>query len=154
MKSLKISILTSLLIVSTGVFSSFKKGDCATASMSSAAIDRLKKFTMVEEFPFYIKSAKKGETLVKKQVVTLNRGVRYKFFTIRNTDYEGLPILSIYNNEKQEALLGSTYNPTAQKFYNDLEFECKATGNYCITFSFLDGMEGCAIGVFASLVTK
>ncbi|WP_317897994.1 hypothetical protein [Aurantibacillus circumpalustris] len=97
---------------------------------------------------------KKGSASIeyKKQVITLNRGVRYKFFAVRNKDYEGQPILTIYNNEKQEFMLGSTYNSTFKKFYNELEFECKTTGNYCLSFSFLDGEEGCALGIFSSLV--
>jgi len=142
----------SLFFVCSG-FYSFKKGDCSNSEMSSAAVDQLKKFTLIQEFPFYMKKKKKdGETEYKKQIVTLNRGVRYKFFAVKNPEYDGQPILSIYNNEKQEFLLGSTYNPTFKRFYNELEFECKTTGNYCMSFSFLDGMEGCALGVFSSLM--
>jgi len=123
--------------------------------MTATAVDQLKRFTLIQEFPFYMKKKKKNDAIeYKKQVITLNRGVRYKFYAVRNAEYEGLPILSIYNNEKQEFLLGSTYNPTFKRFYNELEFECKTTGNYCLSFSFLDGMEGCALGVFSSLVKE
>jgi hypothetical protein len=122
--------------------------------MLEEAVDRLKKFTMIENFPYYLKKKKKSDPIeFKKQTITLSRGVRYKFYTVRNEDYDGLPILAIYNNEKQEFLLGTTYNPSLKKFYNELEFECKTTGNYCLSLCFQDGLEGCAIGVFASLIT-
>jgi hypothetical protein len=144
----------SLVIVCAGL-SGFKKGDCTNSDMTATAVDQLKKFTMIQDFPFYMKKKKKSDGIeYKKQVITLNRGVRYKFFTVKNNDYEGVPIVSIYNNEKQEFLLGSTYNPTFKRFYNELEFECKTSGNYCLSFSFQDGLEGCALGVFASLIKE
>lgn len=151
----KIAYFLSILSLAfTGfAFYSLKKGDCSNSQMTTTAVDQLKKFTLIQEFPFYMKKKKKdGEIEYKKQVITLNRGVRYKFFAVKNTEYEGQPILSIFNNEKQEFLLGSTYNPTFKRFYNELEFECKTTGNYCLSFHFLDGVEGCALGVFSSLV--
>ncbi len=140
----------------TVLFSSFysvKKGGCEKESLMTEATSKLKKYTLIQDFPFYIKKRKKsGEIEFRKQVITLNRGVNYKFYTIRNNDYEGMPILTIYNNEKQEILLGSTYNNAMKKFYSEIDFECKTTGNYCLSLSFQDGMEGCAIGVFASMI--
>ena len=152
--SIQVFTILSLFFVCSG-FYGMKKGDCSTSEMTSSAVDQLKKFTLIQEFPFYMKKKKRdGETEYKKQIITLNRGVRYKFFAVKNTEYDGQPILSIYNNEKQEFLLGSTYNPTFKRFYNELEFECKTSGNYCLSFSFLDGLEGCALGVFSSLVKE
>lgn len=146
--------VSCLFIICSG-FYSLKKSNCDTGPMLSSAVDRLKKFTLIQKFPFYMKKKKKDVgPEIKKQVITLNRGVRYKFFTVKNASYDGEPILSIYNNEKQEFLLASTYNLTFKKFYNELEFECKTTGNYCLSFSFLDGAEGCALGIFSSLIIE
>lgn len=143
----------ALLVVICITLYSFKKGNCAKDEMTTEVIDRLKKFTLIQSYPFNMKKKKKSEEIERKvQLITLNRGVRYKFYTVRNEDYEGLPILAIYNNEKMEFLLGTTYNANLKKFYNELEFECKTTGNYCLAFSFQEGLEGCAIGVFSSLV--
>lgn len=141
------------IVLSTFLFFSFKKGDCTSSEMSAMAVDQLNKFTLMQEFPFFIKKKKKSEEIeYKKQMITLNRGVRYKFYAIKNKEVDGLPIITIYNNEKQEFMLGSTYNSTFKKFYNQLEFECKTSGNYCLSMSFLDGEEGCALGIFASLI--
>jgi hypothetical protein len=146
-------LILSVFFMCSG-FYDLKRGGCNNSELIKEAVDQLKKYTLVQEFPFYMKKKKKDEIEYKKQIITLNRGVRYKFFTVRNPDYEGMPILSIYNNEKQEFLLGTTYNATFKKFYSELEFECKTTGNYCLSFSFQDGLEGCALGIFASLIKE
>jgi hypothetical protein len=153
-KTLRIFAILALFYICSG-FYLFKKGDCTSSKMTSTAVDQLKKYTLIQDFPIYLKKRKKNDEVeYKKQIITLNRGVRYKFFAVKNPDYEGQPILAIYNNEKQEFLLGTTYNPTFKRFYNELEFECKTSGNYCLSFSFLDGVEGCALGIFASLIKE
>ncbi len=146
--------LMFVLVICTG-FYSYKKGDCKDSEMIQAMVDRLGRFTLIQEFSFLVKKKSKDGTLqYKKLIITLNRGVRYKFFAVKSKSYDGLPVLSIFNNEKQEFLLGSTYNATFKRFYNELEFDCKSTGNYCLSLNFLDGVEGCAIGVFSSLVKE
>ncbi|MES2678699.1 MAG: hypothetical protein V4635_02385 [Bacteroidota bacterium] len=148
-------VLLLTIIFTCSGFYSFKKGGCDNSTLIKEAVDQLKKFTLIQDFPFYLKKRKKDHDIeYKKQIITLNRGVRYKFFTVRSSEYDGLPILSIYNNEKQEFLLGTTYNATFKRFYSELEFECKTTGNYCLSFSFQDGMEGCAVGIFSSLIKE
>ena len=151
-KTAFILVLLSVYVISSAFFYN-KKGGCDSDGLYAEAVLKLKKYTLIEEYPFYIKKKKKsGPIEFKKQIITLNNGVKYKFFTVKNPEYDGQPILSIYNNEKQEFLLGSTYNASMKKFYNEIEFECKSTGNYCLSLSFHDGQEGCAIGIFASLI--
>ncbi len=146
-----IVIVVLLFMITTG----FKKGDCTKDSMRSEAVDRLKKFTLIQDFPVYLKKKGKKDPIESKKImITLNRDVRYKFYTIRNDEYEGQPVLTIYNNEKCEFMLGSTYNNYLKKFYNELEFECKSSGTYCLCLNFQDGLEGCALGVFSSLIKE
>jgi len=145
--------LNFLMLGLSLLMSSYKKGSCVTSEMNMAAVDQLKKFNMVQQYPVYLKRNKKADAEgTFKQVLTLNRGVRYKFFAIKNPDYTGQPVLTIYNNEKMEFMIGSTYNASFKRFYNELEFECKTSGNYCFTLNFLDGEEGCALGVYSSLI--
>ena len=146
---------TILVFMLCSAFYLHKKGGCDNESLMVEATSQLKKYTMIQDFPFYLKKKKKNSEIeYKKQIITLNRGVKYKFYTVRNSEFEGVPIVSIYNNEKQEFLLGSTYNSNSKKFYSELEFECKTTGNYCLSFNFQDGLEGCAIGIFASMMKE
>lgn len=148
--------LTAMLGLTLVMAMSFKKEDkCVNETMKKEVSDRLKKYTLIENFPFHLKAKRKKDPVeYKKQVITLNRGVKYKFYAIRNSEYEGLPVITIYNNEKMEFLVASTYNLNMKKFYNEIEFECKTTGNYCLAMSFLDGLEGCALGVHASLIKE
>lgn len=147
-----IVITCILLVAASGL--NFSKGGCDKAELMPMAMERLKKFTMIQDFPFFINKKKKKDESAefKRQVITLNRGVRYKFFAIKNPDYQGLPIVTIYSSEKMEFLVGTTYNPSIQKFYNEIEFECKTTGNYLLQFSTQNNAEGCGLGIFSSLV--
>jgi hypothetical protein len=135
---------------------SFNKEDkCVNTSMTKEGSERLKKYTLIENYPFHFKQKKKKDPVeYKKQLITLNRGVKYKFYAVRNNEYEGIPVVTIYNNEKMEFLIASTYNFNTKKFYNEVEFECKTTGNYCLALSFLDGLEGCALSIYASLIKE
>ena len=156
MKSLlkKTYSILSLIVVVLFMMA-FKEDKCVNESMNKEVSVRLKKFTLIQQFPFRMKEKRKKDPIeYKKQVIALSSGVKYKFYAIRNTEFEGLPIMTIYNNEKLEFLLGSTYNFNSKKFYNEIEFECKSTGNYCLAMSFQDGMEGCSLGVFASLIKE
>lgn len=148
--------LTTIIIATLIMAMSFKKEDkCVNESMKKEVTDRLKKYTLIDNFPFHLKEKRKKDPIeYKKQIITLNRGVKYKFYTIRNSEYEGLPVITIYNNEKMEFLVASTYNLNMKKFYNEIEFECKTTGNYCLAMSFVDGLEGCALGVHATLIKE
>ena len=146
------SIIFSYCIITS--FNLKKKG-CDRDELMQLAIPKLKKFTLIQDYPFSLKKKKKNDEIqYSKQTVTLNRGITYKFYAVKNDEFEGIPIVYIYNNTKQEFLLGSTYNTTFKKFYEEINFECKTTGNYCLSFCFQDGLEGCGLGIFSSNVKE
>lgn len=143
-------VFVTIIICSS--FKAIKRKECNPLILMEEAMKRLKKFSMVKDYPFNFKEKKKnGQVQFLKQTITLNRGVRYKFLAVENTEFEGKPIVSIYTSEKQDILIASSYDTYTKKFYNEIEFECKTTGNYCLSFSFKDGLEGCAVGVHAFL---
>lgn len=145
------SVLVSICLVNSS-FNSIKRRDCNPLVLLDEAVKKIKKYTLVKDYPFNFKEKKKkGSVEYLKQMITLNRGVKYKFLAVENKEFEGKPVVTIYNNEKQEFLLASTFNTNSQSFYDEIVFECKTTGNYCISFSFKDGLEGCAVGVHAFL---
>ncbi|MCE3226834.1 MAG: hypothetical protein K0S32_1385 [Bacteroidetes bacterium] len=147
-----LAVSGSLLLLSSF---NLKKEKCNKEKMLQQAYPKLKQFTLIQDYPFYLRKKKKNDPVeYSKQIVTLNRGIRYKFYAIRNEEYDGVPIVSIFNNEKQEFLIGSTYSTNLKRFYEEIEFECKTTGNYCLSFSFLDGVEGCGLGIYSSLVKE
>lgn len=146
-------LITAVFIFYTAMsFNTIKKKDCNSENLLSKGFDRLKKYSLVKGYPFSFKEKKKDKPAdCLKQIVTLNRGVKYKFFAVHSEDFDGKPVITIHNNEKQEFLLASSYNFNFKTFYEEINFECKTTGNYCLGFSFLDGKEGCAVGIMAFL---
>jgi hypothetical protein len=151
---LKLIRVLFLVLLTFLILTSFVKKDnegCDKQKLLEKAVPKLKKFTIIQDYPFAFKKKKKnGEIEYSKNIITLNRGVRYRFFAVKNDELEGIPIVTIYNNAKQEIMLGSTYNAGRKTFYDEIEFECKTTGNYCLSFSFLDGIGGCGLGIFSS----
>lgn len=150
------TILYPLLMIL--FFASFVKKDkdgCDRQKLLEKVVPKLKKFTIIQDYPFAFKKKKKnGEIEYNNNVITLNRGIRYRFFAVKNDELDGIPVVTIYNNTKHEIMFGSTYSSGRKAFYDDIEFECKTTGNYCLSFSFLEGVEGCALGVFSSNVVE
>jgi hypothetical protein len=145
-------VMLSLMVCLFSSFNTIKRRDCNPLLLLDEALKRLKKFTLIKDYQFNFKEKKKkGEIEVLKQTITLNRGVRYKFLAVENPEYEGKAVVTIFNNEKQEILIASSYSASMQKFYDQIEFECKTTGNYCLSFYFKDGLEGCAVGVHSFL---
>jgi len=152
LKKFMIIITSFVIFYSAMSFNTMKKKECNSEQLLSKGFDRLKKYSLIKGYPFSFNEKKKNKPVeYLKQIVTLNRGVKYKFFAVPNDDFEGQPVITIHNNEKQEFLLATTYNFNFKKFYDEINFECKTTGNYCLSFSFLDGKEGCAVGIMAFL---
>lgn len=136
----------------TTSFIVIKKKECNEQELTAKGVDKLKNYSLIKYYPFNFREKKKNKPVeLLKQVVTLTRGVKYRFYTVANSDFEGKPVISIYNNEKLQILFACSYNNTTQKFYDEISFECKTTGNYCLTFSFFDGQEGCAVGMMSFL---
>lgn len=151
----KIAIRFTLLVLIMVLVSSFnnvRKKDCNPLILLDEAVKKMKKFTLIKDYPFNFREKKKKDGIeYLKQMITLNRGVRYKFLAIPNKEFEGKPIVSIYLSEKTDIIVATSYNTKTKAFYDEIEFECKTTGNYCLSFCFQDGLEGCAVGVHAFL---
>jgi len=140
-----LALALALVFVVTSSFHSTKRR-CDCDGLAGQALGQLKKFSIMKEYQVYLPEFKrKSEAKVMKEEVVLHKGVRYKFITIQNKKYEGVPILTIYNNPKMEFLVGTNYNSYTKRFAEAIEFECQASGTYCLAMSFQDGMEGCAV---------
>ena len=78
---------------------------------------------------------------------TLNRGEKYRFYGIENPEYKSKIVVTIYNNMKRDFQVATTYNKTTKTKYEAIEFKSGTTGTFCIAFTFLDGDEGCGVGI-------
>lgn len=79
--------------------------------------------------------------------ITLNRDVKYKLYCLSSPEYKGKMVMTIYNSMKREFTVATTYNPATQTWHGSLEYLSHSTGNFCIGFYFLNGEEGCGIGM-------
>ena len=76
----------------------------------------------------------------------LNKGNHYRFNVKNDESKNGKAILNLIENN---ALIASNYLPESGKQYSSFDFYCKKTGAYYIEMKFIDGLEGCAIGMIS-----
>jgi hypothetical protein len=152
---MKKKILISLLAF-VSVFISFsfigKRTDCDSDELYKQTLMKLSSFSLLKDYRIFLKKKKKSDPDPIEMVyypITLNRGVKYKFFCAQSADYEGKLIISLYtaHNAKLDYLFATNYVKDLDKIYESIEFDAESTINCIIAFSFKDGQEGCGVGV-------
>ena len=83
---------------------------------------------------------------IAKFQIVLNGGNHYRFNISKAKEYNGIPIIQLYEGNK---LLGTSYLTSKQKDYKMFDFLCQKTGTYKIYISFKDGKAGCAAGILS-----
>ena len=78
--------------------------------------------------------------------VLLNKGNIYRFDVCSALDYEGEAILQLYDGNK---LIASTFHNASKNNFKAFEFSCSKSAIYKIYISFLDGKQGCAVGILS-----
>ncbi|MBU0489155.1 MAG: hypothetical protein KKA07_07265 [Bacteroidetes bacterium] len=106
----------------------------------------LGEFKYLKSWPVKIKKNKKkgAPPSVLRFNVVLNGGYKYILTACDAEEYEGKVVISLYSGN---ALVGSSYDAKTNKDYKKFIFDCKKSGVYYVSFYFIDGEEGCAIGV-------
>ncbi len=145
---MKNKLILSILIIAS--LCSFKKDSCDLDALYEQALTKLKKFHLVKEYKI---SQKKNKDAPEFQYfpVTLNSGVKYRFYALDNAELEGRLVICIYNNMKQEFLVASTYDKLSKRIRDGIEFTSQTTGNFCIGLYFTDGKKGCGVGITSFL---
>jgi len=88
----------------------------------------------------------KQDIPVARFSVLLNKGNTYRFDVCSALDFEGEAILQLYDGNK---LIASTYHDASQNNFKAFEFFCSKSAIYKIYISFLDGKQGCAVGILS-----
>jgi hypothetical protein len=105
----------------------------------------------IEEGFVYVKSHeiayKENDRELNTYSVILSRGVQYKI-TLYDNNPKGKKMVVTLLDSKDNPM-GSNYDPETKTYYNGMNFECKATGNYYLEFSFQDEHNGCGIAVLS-----
>ena len=74
----------------------------------------------------------------------LNKGNHYRFNVSNDESKPGKAVLQLLD---KGSLLGSSYDEATGKEYKSFDFMCTKTGIYTLSMYFIDGKEGCAIGM-------
>jgi len=111
------------------------------------AVSQNRGATYLKDFKVKLPATPKNKprAIAKFQIV-LNGGNHYRFNISKAKEFNGIPIIQLYEGSK---LLGTSYLTSKQKDYKMFDFLCQKTGTYKIFISFKDGASGCAAGILS-----
>lgn len=142
--------IVKLLLLLIFPLMAFVKDKCDYDKLYQDAVKKLKKYTILKDYRLYSKKKKNiSPEDYQYFTVPLNRGVKYKFMALNAEDSEGKLVINLYNNPQKEFLFATTLTQGTGTVKESLEFKCQSTGNFCIGYYFLDGVEGCGLAVSA-----
>jgi hypothetical protein len=146
---MKKNILTLVALILPLFFcTSFIRDKCDSEATYTTALTKLKGYKFLKDYRVYLKKKKKEEPIELLYFpVTLNRGEKYRFYCESNPAFSGSLVINVYNNMKREFRVATTYEPTTHVKRESVEFVCNSTGVFCLGFYFLDGAEGCGVGI-------
>ncbi|MCU0433392.1 MAG: hypothetical protein MUC87_08070 [Bacteroidia bacterium] len=143
------TLLLSVAAATTLLLTSSFKDKCESDGIYQKALTKIRDFNLIKDYRVYLKRQKKADEPAPALYfpITLNRGEKYRFYGLETPEYEGKIVITIYNNMKREFQVATTYNKTTKTKYEAIEFKSSTTGTFCIGFTFLDGKEGCGVGI-------
>lgn len=128
----------------------FKKEKCDSDVLMVNGLKKLGKFTFLKDYRIYKKKIKNITAEdYEYYVITLNRGVKYKFMALSNSEMEGKLVINLYNTTKREFVFATTLNQRTLEVKESIDFKCETTGNFVVGYYFLEGKEGCGVAITA-----
>lgn len=106
----------------------------------------LSQYSLIKSYKISLKKQEYIEAKARYSIM-LSKGTRYRISGCANEDYSKKPIkFVLFDNYGKVA---SNLDEDKGKFYEAIEYECKKTGVYYLTYSFEDGKAGCGSGSIA-----
>jgi hypothetical protein len=137
-------IITLASLVIIAFISKKTKAQCNDQLLSKSVV-LLGEYTYLKDFRTKLKKARKNDPIpTAKYSVVLSKGTSYRIVTNNATEFPGKIILELYS---QQGPIASNFDKDTNKFYETLDFTCKKSGLYYVVLSFLDGEEGCGLGL-------
>ena len=141
------NIIVICLFISFELVAYNQENPCDPAVLQQAKDLLIENANFLKDFNVYLEKATKKESPpAAKYSMVLSDSTYYQFTIASSSEYPGKAIFQLYAEEK---LIGSTYNPTTGKSDPSFQFRCMKTAVYHMLISFIDGEEGCAVGVLA-----
>ncbi len=135
-----------VLLIAFIVFSGNAFSQCNDQLQTSCSQGIGADYKYLKNFPVKLAKSSKEAPVSQKYQVTLSSGTTYKLSACNATELEGKVIVSLYYGF---ALVATTYVAESKKHYPSIEFPCKMSGSYNLTFYFEDGKEGCAVCILS-----
>jgi len=121
------------------------------AKLVDIAVSQNRGATYLKDFKVKLPAAQPGKPRpIARFKIMLNSGNHYRFNVAKAKEFEGIPIIQLYEGKK---LLGTSYLASKDKDFKMFDFLCTKTTTYEVIITFKDGKAGCAAGVL-SLVRK
>lgn len=126
-----------IVLVSTSFIS---RDDCD--GYKACPLD-LSQYTLVKSYKVSLERGKYVEPKARFSIM-LSKGTRYRINGCSNKDYSKNNFLfALFDNYGKVA---QNLDEDKSKYFEAIEYECKKTGVYYLTYSFEDGGEGCGFG--------
>ena len=106
--------------------------------------------TLLYNSQSYFKEGLKSPETKKEFTISMHKGSDYQINLFTPENPQGIASVKLYDDEM---LLGTTYNPSNKKRYNDFVFKCRKSGTYTIVVEPTDDKETYAL-VAISLIKK
>jgi hypothetical protein len=142
MKVIKFSIIIFALILT-----SFQGQSQCNAKLVDIAVGQNRGATYLKDFRVKLPAAQKGKPKpIARFKVMLNSGTHYRFNVAKAQEFQGVPIIQLYEGKK---LLGTSYLASKDKDFKMFDFICTKTTTYELIITFKDGKAGCAVAVMS-----
>jgi hypothetical protein len=144
---INITILIFSLILCTSLTYGPRK--CKGDAEYQQAIKKMTGFRLIKDYRISLDEGEGTDSPTMSFPISLTNGLKYKFILINNPSNEGKMIMSIFLNAKKEMLIATSQRVSTNKHYPSIEFECRNSGTYHMSFSFEGALKGCGVGVFS-----
>ncbi len=103
----------------------------------------------IRSFPVQHGEVQRGSSpRVTRYEIILNRGTTYRIFACNDQTKPGEVVISLYRGDQ---LIATTYDINTKRHFPFIEYPVTMSGRYSLTFTFKDGLEGCAVGMLSTV---
>ena len=125
---------------------SFANSQCNQSLVTSCCTNISSNSVFLQQYRAKLGASTNKKIPVARFSVLLNKSNTYKFDICSALDYEGEAILQLYDGNK---LIASSFHKASKTNFKAFEFYCTKSAIYKIYISFLDGKQGCAVGILS-----
>lgn len=125
---------------------------CNDELVNQCALQAGDGYMYINNFKVRLEKQKKGKPApIAKFSVVLKKDVVYRFNICNAKEFDGQAVLQLFDTEK---MIASNVNMSSGKIYPGFDFICKKSSIYYVVMSFMEGKEGCSVGMVSMAMGK